>query len=245
MLFFLLLVLISGCKKDDRQNPSANMIPFPLVVGNSWKYYSESTLSTTDESSTSKLYSYWTVASDTIINSEEAFIVIRSDTNFNGNTCQSKTFYAIRTDGLYALGYQNSCDEIAWFKNGNHLLIPSIFGIFSLNKNKGDSIIAENALFLLKYPVVFHESWNSMEFGPMRHVKREWLGIDTVDTNLGEIVCNKLRVYQDSTEFPVIYQYISDQGLIMEELFMEVSSSTGTGTFTRETILQEIKDQWN
>jgi hypothetical protein len=169
-------------------------------------------------------------------------VITRVDSNFNGTICQWKTYYTYRADGLYALGYQNMCSDIAWFKSGDQIYSNSIFNLFFINASLKDSVfIADSPLFLLKYPIEIGNSWRSLEFYNDFDIVRKWIDTESIETKLGNLTCSKLMIYRDSTDnFPTVNQWINEKGLIKDELYEILYAQTGTGYIHRITILQDV-----
>lgn len=239
----LLMILLFGCSgQNDNSNPDDQYTYYPLSIGNEWKYYSETQLTLNGNTDTNRFYSFWKVTNDTLINSEKSYIIARVDSNFNGIKCQCKTYYANRKDGLYALGYYNTCAGTPWFKSNSLAVNEGIFHSFFMIPFITDSvIIVDYPLFLLKYPIEIKDSWISFEFGPLFYVSRKWIEYENVEINSSSYYCSKLSIYNDSmTSYPTIYQFINEKGLIKEEFYDEFNSGGESGYVHRFFTLESF-----
>jgi len=90
---------------ENNQVVAIQLDSFPLVVGYSWKYYTEMHIA--DSAGVNYLNNYydnyWVVLSDTTITGVISTKITQLDSNYNATTHLTFTYYANKPDGLYGM----------------------------------------------------------------------------------------------------------------------------------------------
>lgn len=258
ILIFIILFFIA-CKKDKDENNTTNsglktqIDSYPLTIGNSWKYYTETHIidSSGSDNIINSYDNFWTVISDTTINGIATSKISQLDSNYNGSIHKAFTYYSNRSDGFYGVAVEN--DGGLFFFRTTRLYRQTQFNLLGsfgdLNLNRDTVLIPDTALRLLKFPSNINDIWFSYEYNkPVPDViKRKWVGNETITTSAGTFNCVKLQMFwdYDNNNQPdsgrsVVYQYFSTKGLIQEEWNDILSFGNGIDSLHRITKLVHL-----
>jgi len=258
LLFVIIIFSFAACKKDKKENngPTApktiQLDSFPLTIGNSWKFYTEIHLSIPSDTFYQNDYydNYWKVVKDTLINGTKTAKISQLDSNYNGTTRLAFTYYTNKQDGFYGVACENNGSMFFLKTSALYYNLHSfLLNAFGEKVTQTDSIfIPNNSLYLIRFPVIINDYWNSNEYGQGANVIRKWIKDTTITTTAGTFDCIKLQVIFDSnhdglpdTNTPIIFQYFGLKGLIEETQFNNFIGSGGsTGTMSRTTKLVKI-----
>ena len=241
LIYFLfgVMLLIVACKKDKEDNSSGNgnnqpqavqLDSFPLSIGHSWKYFTETHIIDSAGINWSNNYydNFWNIVSDTAINGIVCAKISQLDSNYNGSTHLAYTYYTNKPDGFYGFAVENSGGLF-------HLRTsePRAQTQFNLLRSFGNKYLGVDTVFVpdtslrfLKFPSNINDIWLSYEYNnPVPDIiKRKWIGYSTVTTSAGTFNCVKLQMFWDydnnnlpDSGYSEIYQYFSTKGLIQEE----------------------------
>jgi hypothetical protein len=228
---------MSACKKDNSENTGngtgsqqIQLTSYPLTIGNSWEYYTESHVAdSTGAIWLSDYYTnYWNALSDTIINGIVCTKISQLDSNYDGSTHLAYTYYANRSDGFYGIAVQNNGGM--FYLKTNEILKLTQFDLLGSFGNKTFSndtaFLPATSLKLLKFPSNTNDIWLSHEYNnPIPDIiKRKYICDTTISTSAGTFNCKKLQMFWDidnnnlpDSGYSEIYQYFSTKGLIQEE----------------------------
>lgn len=247
LLCVLTAVLVfSACRKDKEvsngngnnpQPPTTQLDSFPMNVGFTWKYYTESIIDCAGIILIDNYWdSYWNVLSDTTINGIPSAKISQLDSNYDGTTHFAFSYYANKLDGFYGMAVENSGS--LFFLRSTELESKSQFSLLATFGNKLTGIdtvfVPDTPLYLLKFPSTTNDIWASHEYGIPNLIKRKWIGNAIITTSAGTFNCMKLQVIsdQDNNNQPdsasvTIYQYFSTKGLIQEERHDSINFGNG------------------
>ena len=251
-LFWILTlatIVLCACRKDKVQANGGNsnqaqaiqVDSFPLTIGHSWKYHTESHVVDSTGVSIIDVYSdeYWNIVSDTSINGILSAKISQFDTNYSGTTRLAYTYYANKSDGFYGMAVENSGSSLYLRTPASSARIQSnLLGFVESRYLETDTIqIPDTSLRFLKFPSVINDVWLSYEYnGPTPDIiKRKWVGYNTITTSAGTFNCIKLEMFRDydsnnlpDSGYPTIYQYFSSKGLIQEEVTDALNFGNGS-----------------
>jgi hypothetical protein len=228
LLPLIILVSVISCKKEKHENDNGSsnqnfvMSPYPLTIGNSWKYHCVSR--TVDDSTGAVIFadtidSYWTVIGDTMINGVVSQKVERLDTNYDGTTSIGYTYYANKADGFYGMAVDNYGSIFVLSPFTNETIESRYQGVFAMGM---DSLfIPDTPLWFLKFPIQLNDSWHTRRYGTGEYFhSRKYMGYESVFTNAGTFNCIKVHGYWESDGVPdttrTVFQYFCDKGIIKE-----------------------------
>ena len=167
--------LLTACSKDENSNPvktppvPIQLDSFPLAIGNTWLYYTETRLEDYNGQVINSGYynNLWKVIADTLINGAIAIKIQQIDSNYNGSVHIGYTYYRNQSDGFYGVGVDNlgSMFELKGtdpFPGSLSGLTPSPDTIFE----------PQTPIQFLKFPSAISDYWHSIVH----------LGSDTVFT---------------------------------------------------------------
>ena len=253
-LAVLLIVITTPSCKNEKvdNNPSSSSITlnsYPLTIGYTWKYYTESHLiDSTGVNSQDQYYeNSLTTISDTSINGVLSTKIQQVDSNYAGNVHIAYTYYANQPDGFYALAVEDIGGLFFfWLMPGIIEQPNALLGNIQNPSGLDTVFIPDTALKLLNFPSRLNDTWFSFEYNrPVpRIIKRKWLRDTTITTSAGVFNCLKLQMFWDRDDdlqpdstSPVVYQYFSTKGLIKEDVFIALTSSSGPLRLYRTTKL--------
>ncbi len=249
----------TACRKDKTDNTGSNNQPvqlnsYPLAIGNSWKYYTESHIADSTGVNFLNAYydNYWEVVSDTIINGSVCTKISQLDSNYDGSIHLSHTYYTNKIDGLYGLAVENIGG--LFFLKTTDFTAQTQFnfpGPFVNTILATDTVfIPDTSLRLLSFPSNVNDIWLSYEYNkPVPDIiKRKWIAYKTITTSAGTFNCIKLQMFwdRDNNNLPdsgssEVYQYFSTKGLIQEEWNAALINNGGSiDSFHRITKLVQI-----
>ena len=152
-ILILTIILINSCKKNEEEiNNNGNNQPreiqlnsYPLTVGNTWKYYTESHIA--DSAGTIHLSHYydnfWEVISDTTIIGVACTKISQRDSMYGGPNHLAYTFYANKPDGFYGMAVENS--GTLFFLRTTELFKRTQFNLIG---SFGDKFLANDTVFV-------------------------------------------------------------------------------------------------
>jgi hypothetical protein len=245
-------LLLNSCKKDDNDgvgsfSPSPLQLDsFPLAIGNSWKYYTETILLDSNGQVFLSLEydNYWTVISDTVINGWAVSKIQQTDSSYNGSVHIAYTYYANKSDGFYGVAVENM---------GSMFNLKSETSNFNskLNMTFGapsDSIfIPITPLQFLKFPSNLYDSWYVLTHidSTTLYQNRVFSSFQTVNTSVGVFNCIRLKANMEENGSPdtnyTVYQDFSSKGLIREIRQADLTFGGGaSGKLIQTTRLVDI-----
>lgn len=259
--FFILFfsIIIYACKKDQSDTIYSNgnqavvvqLDSFPMTIGHRWEYYTEAHITDSVGTPVFDYYyeNYWNTLADTFINGIASVKIAQLDSNYDGRTHLSYSYYANKADGFYGMANENFGSM--FFLRNSFLSEQFEFSLsnFGVGSSSVDTVfVPDTSLYLLKFPSVINDIWASHEYGVPNQIKRKWLGYERVVTDAGIFNCVKLQAFWDNDHDNqpdpnsiTIYQYFSKKGLIKETRSTSLYFSSGsTGMLNQTSILKQI-----
>lgn len=252
ILTFVSMVL-SGCKKDKGNNNlpvEIELDSFPLNVGCFWKYYTEIHLADSNGVVYHSDYydNYWTVISDTTINGVPSAKISQSDSNYNGNVRLAYSYYANKPDGFFGMAVENA-GSMFYLKTNSGIadwLNPNLQ--FSNLAGVDSVVVPDSSPWFFKFPTALNDTWHAVKYSPSDsfYQIRKYDSYQTVTTDAGTFNCIRVKIYFENNGQPlsnptIIYQYLSEKGLIEEtHLAKTVSGNGETVTISRTTKLVQV-----
>jgi len=260
-LLTVCLLCFFACKKDKDALTGTGNYPqpiqlnsYPLSIGNSWKYYSESHF--TDSIGNTAMYSYydciWESLSDTLINGITCTKISQLDSNYTGSTHLGHTYYTNKPDGFYGVAIENQ-GGLFYLRTTEQdkLFASSFFGSFDDKFLTTDTaFVPDTSLRFLKFPSTLNDIWLSYEYNyPTPDIfKRKWIGYSTINTLAGTFDCIKMHLFWDydynnqpDSGRAQIFQYFSIKGLVQEEWTDVLTFADGKSyTFNRVVKLVQV-----
>lgn len=261
---YLLTILVLGifaCKKDKVNDPTSGnyiqpiqLTSYPLTIGNSWKYYSESHFTDSLGSTfmDASFDSFWESLSDTVINGIVCTKISQLDSNYTGTIHLAHTYYVNKPDGFYGVAVENA-SNLFFLRTPQKQKTSSFsfFGSLENNNFANDTVfVPDTSLRFMKLPATLNDIWVSYEYNyPTPDTfKRKWIGYSTITTNAGVFDCIKMQLFfdydfdnQPDSGRATIYQYFSTKGLVQEEYSDTLTFGVGNATYPFKRISKLVQ----
>jgi hypothetical protein len=239
-IFACIISVLYACKKDGGGGGiPAGSGTFPLNVGSKWVY--DVTINMQKAGTTEHYTCYWEVErEDTALGKKVKVlrkIVMKTGSTANPDTAweylyqDSSGLYVIATEGTSS----SSSTEI-FFKDEEWTMLPGLTPVV-MNKTSGKSYPAP-ALYLLKYPQLKGNKWNSYEYTALAEATRAYGDVVTTVVPAGTFATMKLLLTLKG--MAPVEQYLNAQkGLVRQYFRWDLRSANGyTDVLTSEAVLR-------